>query len=140
MSRRLLTLLSCGSVVRLAWSDDGLWFATISYDKTICIYEAVPTATSDGAADALDSDEFANTPTFKYYLRWQKTVPTNPEACTFTPDSKYFIFTRREDNFLYYVALPAHTARPELNYTDKEFSISRINLNENDDSHISFSV
>lgn len=90
--------------------------------------------------DSIDQDEFARMPTFKYSLRWQKSLPNNPEACTFTPDSKYLIFCRRDDNHLYYVTLPAHSPSSETRYTDKDFHITALNLNENDDAHISFSM
>jgi hypothetical protein len=92
------------------------------------------------AGDPIDDDEYANIPTFKYRLRWQKTLPTNPEACTFTPDSKHLIFSRRDDNHLHYIALPAHSGMDEPAYTDKDFAVTRINTNENEDAHISFSM
>lgn len=103
----------------------------------VCLYEVVASTPS---VAPIDEDEFAQMPDFKYHLRWKKTLPTNPEACTFTPDSKYLIFTRRDDNHLNYVALPAHTSSSQPKYTDKDFSITRLNLNENDDAHISFSM
>lgn len=127
------------SVVRSVWSDDGLWFSTLSYDKTICLYEVVPELRETSGFD-VDTDDFAPKPTFSYHLRWRKSVPTNPEACTFLPGSTHFVYSRRDDNHLTYVTLPAHSSEQDVAYMGEEFETSSINLNENLDAHISFSM
>lgn len=135
-----MVFLGLHSVVRVAWSDDGLWFATLSYDKTVCLYEVVPSQENEAANDDIDTDEYAHTPTFTYHLRWQKTLPTNPEACIFTPDSKYLIFSRRDDNYLYSVQLPQYSTVQDSGYKEADIAVTLLNLNENEDAHISFSM
>jgi len=125
------------SVIRAAWSDDGLWFCTLGYDKTLCIYEASATSTP---SDTIDTDEFANLPHFTFRLRWKKTMPTNPEACIFLPDSTHLAYTRRDDNHINYIKLPPHSTDPDIEYADREFSTTKYNLNETQDAHISFCV
>lgn len=133
---RNASLIACGnSVVRAAWSDDGRWFCTAGYDKTLCIHEVI---VRDSLEDSIDTDEFANPPTFTHKLRWRKTLPTNPEACVFLPGSTHLAFSRRDDNHVQYVALPAHSDQDSPSYDAGAFTISRSNLNETLDSHISF--
>jgi hypothetical protein len=126
-------------VVRVAWSDDGLWFCSLSYDKSICIYEVIRRDPEE-EDDPIDTDDYARLPTFEYRLRWRKTIPTNPEACTFVPGSTHLVYTRRDDNFLNYVELPKHSAVLDAGYTDQDFPVTRYNINENQDAHISFSM
>ncbi|CAD6568239.1 MAG: hypothetical protein CYPHOPRED_002442 [Cyphobasidiales sp. Tagirdzhanova-0007] len=90
-------------IVRVAWSDSGLWFATLGYDKTLCIHEVLATPVSP---HPVDEDEFANIPTFTYARRLRKSFPTNPEACVFLPCSTHLAFSRRDDNHLHYIKLP----------------------------------
>lgn len=113
------------SVIRIAWSDNGLWFCSLGYDRKICLYEVIVTPPAERS---LDADEFANQPTFAYKLRWEKMLPSNPEAAVFLPESSYLVFSRRDDNQLHYINLAG----------DAEFEMSSYNLNENLDSHISF--
>jgi hypothetical protein len=121
--------------VRATWSDDGRWFCTAAYDKTLCIHEVVVSANE---SDSIDDDEFANPPSFTYKLRWRKTLPTNPEACLFLPGLTHLAFSRRDDNHISYVSLPEHSDEAEPSYDSEAFTISKCNLNETLDSHISF--
>lgn len=128
------------SIVRTAFSDDGLWFCTLAYDKSICVWEVVPSTNLAGDA-SLDNDEFAQTPEyFRYHLRWRKSLPTNPEACLFLPGSTHLAFTRRDDNHLQYIKLPEHSQQPDMVYSADAWEITRYNLNETLDAHISFSM
>lgn len=86
----------------------------------------------------IDDDDFANPPTFAYKLRWRKTLPSNPEACLFLPGSTYLAFSRRDDNHINYVAMPTHSAEDSPSYDQGAFAITKYNLNETLDSHISF--
>lgn len=125
--------------MRASWSDDGLWFCTLGYDRTLCIYETL--VRTIPVTDSIDTDEFANLPEFSYALRWKKSFPSNPEACTFLPGSTHLAFTRRDDNHLYYVSLPPHASDETVSYPEgSAFNITKYNLNENQDSHVSFCV
>ena len=140
LNHGLASLTPARSVVRVAWSPDGRWFCTAGYDRTLCVYEAVPLPAdaSSGSAE-LDDDEFASLPRFAFPLRWKKTFSSNPEACVFLPDSQYLAFSRRDDNHLNYVRLPSPSdSAAERDYPDEAWAITRYNLNETLDSHISF--
>ena len=127
----LIFIASPCSVVRLAWSDDGRWLCSAGYDRLLCVYEAIATESEPGE-EADDQDVYASIPELALTNRWKKTLPTNPEACVFLPDSSHLVYTRRDDNHLVYVRMPDDK--------QSDFESQAYNLNENLDSHISFCV
>ena len=126
-------------VVRVAFSPDGRYFATASYDKTIVIYQAVSPATtapvnsqtSNGAPeyahgdgddemdgielDSNDHPDIACDPTLRYEEIHRVKVDSNPEAILFHPQSTWLMYTLRNSHLMYYISLPLlHPTRPNL--------------------------
>lgn len=123
-------------IVKTAWSDDGRWVATIGYDKAVIIYEVVESAIVEENAllDGEEPDELAATPRVELVKRHTHTTKTNPEAAVFLPGSSHLVFSARDDHLLHYLRLPAASK------SDEDFSLSSINLNENNDAWVSFSM
>jgi COMPASS component SWD3 len=96
-------------VVRILWAPNGEYFATSSYDKTSCLSK-------------FDETNPQNSSLLKKF-NFKGAV----EAIAFTNDSKYFVVTARDDNYLYYVSLP-------------ELEITKYNMNSFGDDFISFTV
>eukprot|EP01091_Cochliopodium_minus_P017374 TRINITY_DN6792_c0_g1_i1.p1 TRINITY_DN6792_c0_g1~~TRINITY_DN6792_c0_g1_i1.p1 ORF type:complete len:384 (+),score=97.19 TRINITY_DN6792_c0_g1_i1:32-1183(+) len=72
-------------VVRCKWSDDGKYFATASYDKTVNLY------------GVKENGEFE----LKHNYQFLNVI----EAICFTVDSKQLVCGIRDDNHLYYLNL-----------------------------------
>ncbi|GAA96991.1 uncharacterized protein L969DRAFT_235362 [Mixia osmundae IAM 14324] len=111
-------------VVKTLFDDSGRWLASLGYDKQVVLYELEQVT--------LDEDE--DTPsthcsisTVSYVKRWSKQLGKNVEAGLFVGQT-HFVFTCRDDNHLQYVSLK------------DSFAIKLYNLNELQDSHISFSI
>ena len=143
----LQTFKSLKFVVRVAFSPDGRYFATASYDRTIVIYEATSPALAHDTSshsgpsgrvqvdedddmaeiiDPLDDANLAMDANLRYTEVHRLTFDSNPEAILFTPD--YLIFTLRSSSFIHYVHLG-------------DWEQSRKSLNPHPlDTHISFAV
>ncbi|KAK4689595.1 hypothetical protein P7C73_g497, partial [Tremellales sp. Uapishka_1] len=126
------TFSSTKFVVRTAFSPDGQYMATASYDRTVAIYSAVATAsTPDPDAlplDETDDERFASDPTLRYTETKRIKVDSNPESILFHPSSTYLLYTLRSSYLLYYVNLRT------LETTTKSFNPHPM------DTHLSFSV
>ncbi|GAA6028276.1 hypothetical protein JCM8097_006952 [Rhodosporidiobolus ruineniae] len=129
-------------IVRVVWSPDGRYLATLGYDKLIHIYRfslSASTSTSSDAPALLDDelpDPLAATPSVSLTLAHTVHTRTNPEAAVFLPDSRTLVWTAREDHLLHYQTVPA-----EGNETGEGgWAAESYNLNENGDAHISFSI
>ncbi|KAM0789352.1 hypothetical protein ACM66B_000183 [Microbotryomycetes sp. NB124-2] len=121
-------------VVRVAWSPDGRWLATLGYDKQVVLYE-VTEKRIPVAQDEEDDDELANAPRLEIEKRKTVQTKSNPEACIFLPDSAYFLWTTRDDNMLHELALPTG------GIGEQEWRETKFNLNENQQDHwVSFSI
>ncbi|KAK4048217.1 hypothetical protein OIV83_004922 [Microbotryomycetes sp. JL201] len=119
-------------VVRVAWSPNGRWLATLGYDKQIILYEVTEKRVAVQADD--DDDELATAPRFAIEQRKVIHTKTNPEACIFLPDSAHFLWTSRDDNLLHELVLP--TGDDVEGWQETKF-----NLNENQqDDWVSFSI
>jgi hypothetical protein len=142
-------------VVRVAWSESGRWWASIGYDKLVCVYEQV----EDVAGN--DQDVEGEPLKVSYVRRFSKSLQSNPEAILFTPGDTHLVYTRRDDVcaqccergvsltgltsvvcwkcFLHYISLPTNSGGPSRSSTSP-FETTPFNINENDDLHVSFSV
>ncbi|GAA5983325.1 hypothetical protein JCM10908_000242 [Rhodotorula pacifica] len=144
-------------IVKVAFSPDGEYLATLGYDKLIHIYRFVlsppPSHDSRPRIDAQedgDDDPLATCPIVKLDLAHTITTRTNPEAAVWLPVSvsagqrdggQWLVWTAREDNLLHYVKAPtATTGGEELSQQQQKWETEEWNLNENGDSFISFSI
>lgn len=149
----LQTFKSSKFVVRVAFSPDGRYFATASYDRHVVIYRATSSAvplTQMDEDDALildDTDDIAlaSDPTLRYEEVKRIKVDSNPESIVFHPASTYLLYTLRSSHLMYYVKLPA----PDTAQTDQgaatrgsdDWSIITKSFNPHPmDLHISFAV
>lgn len=76
-------------VVRVAFSPDGKWLATASYDRTIALYSLDP-ATGPAPPGGADDDELAEDPLdvacpLRWELRRNFECVGNPEGLVFGP-------------------------------------------------------
>ncbi|GAA5828733.1 hypothetical protein JCM11251_005855 [Rhodosporidiobolus azoricus] len=125
-------------IVRAAWSPDGQFIATLGYDKLIHLYRfSTFTSTSSADVPALLDDEapdlLASTPSVSLELVYSLTTRTNPEAAVFLPDSRWLVWSARDDHLLHYLNMPADGEEPQ-------WETETYNLNENGDAFVSFSV
>jgi WD40 repeat protein len=114
-------------VVRTAFSPDGRFLATCSYDKSINVYS---TNSSFSTTEDHREDAPVEVPKIQYKKDFSKKTSTNPETIVFHPSSSHLIYSCRDDNYLRYV---------DLN-SDTDYKVTSFNLNENQDNHVSFSV
>lgn len=140
-------------VVRCAFSNDGRWMATASYDRSIVLYEAVQAhaessrATERPSLDDEDDAELAEDPCLRYEERHRVETKTNPEALEFHPDGTHLIYTLRSSHLLYYISLPSPASSDATaesttgGTTEPPFSTSTKSFNPHPlDNHVSFSV
>lgn len=96
-------------VVRVAFSPDGEWFATASYDHSITLYRAQHTPPSDSdestAIDPDDDAELAAPPSLRYTPVHTIKTDTNPETLLFHPLSTYLLYTVRGSHEMGYCSL-----------------------------------
>lgn len=111
-------------VVRVAFSPDGRWLATASYDRTINVYENTHAPLLGVRADEYhavaeevgeevpiidreDDPELACEPGLGYVLRHTVKTEGNPEALLFHPRSEWVIWTERGGFEMKYLRLPS---------------------------------
>jgi hypothetical protein len=127
-------------VVRSAFSPDGRWLATASYDRTIVLYSATgpdhaPGEEEEDALDATDDPRLARDPALRYAPRHRIVLEHNPEAIVFDARGRYLLYTTRGSHWLTYVHLPSSDGPAG------EFTTSRKSFNVHpEDTHISFAV
>ncbi|GAA6047451.1 hypothetical protein JCM3770_001311 [Rhodotorula araucariae] len=127
-------------IVRAAWSPDGRYIATLGYDKLVLIYAitlSAPSSDSTAEIPALLDDEgpdpLATCPDVSLVLENSITSKSNPEAAVWLPDSKWLVWSAREDHLLRYVRVPGEGDAGAWKATE-------YNLNENGDAFVSFSI
>jgi WD40 repeat protein len=130
-SETIQTFKSNKFVVRVAFSADGKYMATASYDHTIVIYESdspLVEVDEDDVLDDTDDLSLASHPSLHYQELNRIKVDSNPEAILFHPSSTSLLYTLRASHLLYYVDL-----------TTGEVSTKSFNPHPMD-THVSFSV
>lgn len=144
----LQTLRHAKFVVRCAFSPDGRWLATASYDRTIVLYEdtqwdyrsrreVVAEEDEEDALDEGDDVALARDPSLRYEERHKILLDQNPESIVFDAGSRYLLYTTRASHLLRYVLLPDTGASS----TSSPFETRTKSFNPHpDDSHISFAV
>lgn len=150
VSRKVLQKLNDATkyIVKVVWSLDGKWVASISYDKGVLIYEVVTTESKDAEEETIllegeEADELAGNPKVELVKRFSHYAKSNPEGVAFLPSSDYLVFTAREDNLLRYIALPGKSVDEKKDgaLDEKEdWDITSYNLNPNGDAWVSFSM
>ena len=134
-SQSLQTFRSSKFVVRVAFSPDGAFIATASYDHNIVIYAATsPYHPPDDDEDATPLDEtddpaLARDPGLRYTEVRRLKVDSNPETLLFHPKSHWLMYTVRASHLLYYVKLD-----PSWEVKTKSFNPHPM------DTHVSFAV
>lgn len=119
----------------MAFSPDGEYFATASYDHSIVIYKS--TSTSSALAPEMDEDEamvlddgddinLACDPLLRYEEVHRIKVDSNPEAVLFADG--WLLYTLRSSHLLFYVKLGTWEK------ATKSFNPHPL------DTHVSFSV
>lgn len=120
-------------VVRVAFSQDGQYFATASYDHHIVIYKAISSALAppqdedeDMILDDSDDLNLACDPLLRYQEVHRIKVDSNPEAILFADG--WLMYTLRSSYLLFYVKVDTWEKRT------KSFNPHPL------DTHVSFSV
>ncbi|KAI5475485.1 WD40 repeat containing protein [Pseudohyphozyma bogoriensis] len=118
-------------IVRSVWSADGS-------DRLLQVYQVhyAPTEEPHVALDDEEPDELANPPKVSLILRHTVTAKSNPEAAAFLPSSSHLVYSARDDNVLRYLKLPSASGEDGKD----DWTTTGINLNENGDAWVSFSV
>ncbi|WVQ74371.1 hypothetical protein IAR50_003971 [Cryptococcus sp. DSM 104548] len=137
----LQTFSSTKYVVRVAFSPNGRFMATASYDRHIVIYEATtsalpPPADEDAIPlDATDDAFLACDPLLQFTEVHRCKLDSNPEALLFHPNSTWLLYTTRSSHELHYLALPGDSTDARLwTQTTKSFNPHPM------DTHVSFTV
>lgn len=124
--------------MRVAFSPDGRFLATASYDRNIVIYEAVSSWTAptqeedDLPLDDTDDPNLACDPQLRFVERHRVSVDANPEAILFHPNSQWLMYTVRSSHLLHYLRLDDSGMPWEV--ITKSFNPHP------QDTHVSFSV
>ena len=119
--------MSSKFVVRVAFSHDGMFLATASYDRHIVVYRAVtPALSNEEVLDDTDDANLACEPMLLYEECHRAKTDTNPEAIAFT--TEWLLYTLRSSHLLHYLHLGSWTTRT------KSFNPHPM------DTHVSFSV
>ncbi|WWC91850.1 uncharacterized protein L201_006797 [Kwoniella dendrophila CBS 6074] len=141
-SQTLQTFKSTKFVVRAAFSPNGNFMATSSYDHNIVIYAATSSAVpppldeDDMPLDDTDDILLASEPGLRYQEVHRIKVESNPEAILFHPDSTWLLYTLRNSHLLHYIRLPS-SERSEV----KDWGTTTKSFNPHPmDNHVSFSV
>ncbi|OCF34194.1 hypothetical protein I316_04144 [Kwoniella heveanensis BCC8398] len=140
----LQTFRSQKFVVRVAFSADGRYMATASYDHHIVLYHAVGPATpeplseDDIPLDESDDPLLASEPMLRYEEVHRVKVDSNPESIIFHPQSTYLMYTVRSSHLLYYLRLHQPSGSP-LGPRSWETITKSFNPHPMD-NHVSFSV
>lgn len=128
----LQTFRSLKFVVRVAFSPDGKYFATASYDRNVVVYQAIGEALApppDEDAMPLDDGDDPNLacePSLRYGECHRVSTESNPEALVFV--GEYLLYTTRSSHLLFYLRL-------------RDWSRSTKSFNPHPmDTHVSFSV
>ncbi|OCF61437.1 hypothetical protein L486_01085 [Kwoniella mangroviensis CBS 10435] len=143
-SQPLQTFKSTKFVVRVAFSPDGHFMATCSYDHHIVVYKAngsaVPPPLDEDDIPLDDTDDLllASEPTLRYHEVHRIKVDSNPEAILFHPESTWLMYTLRSSHLLYYARLPSSDdTMSEI----KDWETSTKSFNPHPmDNHVSFSI
>ncbi|BGP40411.1 hypothetical protein JCM10450v2_004394 [Rhodotorula kratochvilovae] len=129
-------------IVRAAWSPDSQHIATLGYDKLVHIYRftlSAPSSASSADTPALLDgelpDPLATCPDVSLVKVHSITAKSNPEAAVWLPDSKWLVWTAREDHLLRYVRVPDEGKEGVEAWEETHY-----NLNENGDAFVSFSI
>ncbi|WVQ84556.1 hypothetical protein IAT38_006710 [Cryptococcus sp. DSM 104549] len=137
----LQTFSSSKFVVRVAFSPNGQFLATASYDHTIVIYEADSSAVplphgDDMPLDDSDDPALACEPMLRFKEARRIVLDSNPEAILFHPKSTWLMYTTRSSHCLNYVRLPN-----QLGPEEEQWKIRTKSFNSHSmDNHVSFSV
>ncbi|ODN94860.1 hypothetical protein L198_05008 [Cryptococcus wingfieldii CBS 7118] len=142
ISREVLqTFVSAKYVVRVAFSPNGRFMATASYDRHIVVYEAIssalPPPLDDHSIplDATDDASLACEPLLRFAEAHRCKLDSNPEALLFHPNSTWLLYTTRSSHVLHYLSLPSDVTHPApWVYTNKSFNPHPL------DTHVSFAV
>lgn len=126
----LQTFRSTKFVVRTAFSTDGRWLATASYDKHVVVYEQEIDDEPEEVLDDEDDPYLACEPRMRYREHRRVKVEHNPEAILFHPNPLWLIFTTRSSHLMHYIPL----GRPDEAVRSKSFNPHPM------DTHVSFSV
>ncbi|KAK8853340.1 hypothetical protein IAR55_004044 [Kwoniella newhampshirensis] len=131
-------------VVRVAFSPDGQFIATASYDHHVVIYQATssahppPPKEDDIPLDDTDDPTLACEPELRYAEVHKIKVDSNPEAILFHPDSTWLMYTTRSSHLLTYVRLPAESIPT---HQQQRWEIKTKSFNPHPmDNHLSFAV
>lgn len=121
---------------KVCWAPDGRHVASLGYDKKVVIYafEQLPPAEGDEPTllEGEERDALAGEVRVRLEVVHEHATRTNPEGAVFLPGSDYLVYSCRDDNLLHYLSMPSG---------EKEgFDSTSVNLNENGDSWVSFSV
>ncbi|WRT70093.1 uncharacterized protein IL334_007087 [Kwoniella shivajii] len=142
--QQLQSFKSTKFVVRVAFSSDGTYMATASYDHSIVVYRAVasalppPSDDDDIPLDESDDPALACDPTLRYQEVYRIKVESNPEAILFHPQSTWLLYTVRSSHLLYYVRLPSQNDDVDVG-TEWEIKTKSFNPHPMD-THVSFAV
>nr|XP_031861630.1 uncharacterized protein CI109_002860 [Kwoniella shandongensis]KAA5528702.1 hypothetical protein CI109_002860 [Kwoniella shandongensis] len=134
------TFTSSKFVVRVAFSPDGQYIATASYDHHIVIYQATssahppPFTEDDIPLDETDDAQLACDPDLRYTEVHRIKVDSNPEAILFHPESSWLMYTTRSSHLLTYVRLPSSSTEGQWQVKTKSFNPHPM------DNHVSFAV
>lgn len=107
-SQPLQTFRSNKFVVRVAFSPDGQYMATASYDHSIVVYQSTSPliqTDEDDVLDDTDDPSLAGSPSLRYSEVKRVKVDSNPEAILFHPGSTSLLYTLRSSHLLYYLEL-----------------------------------
>lgn len=132
-------------VVRCAFSRDGRWLATASYDRTIVLYqdpEWDAPASSEDEEVGDDDPRLARDPVLRFHPVHKIVVDQNPEAIVFDAAGRYLLYTTRNSHVLTYIHLPTGPSpSPDPGSAPHAFPVSTKSFNVHpQDRHISFSV
>ncbi|GAA5863263.1 hypothetical protein JCM3774_000833 [Rhodotorula dairenensis] len=143
-------------IVKVAFSPDGNYLATLGYDRLINIYRFAlaphpadpPARNDDDAEDEEPEDPLSTCPEVTLELVHAIPTRTNPEAAVWLPmpagpdpAEAWLVWTAREDNLLHYVEAPPRSEMTSLEEArQQKWDTEEWNLNENGDSFISFSI
>jgi WD40 repeat protein len=147
LTREALQTFTSGKfVVRVAFSHDGKFLATASYDHTVCVYvaEEAGTNTEDevdpDTLDETDDAALAASPSLRYALVHTVRTDANPEALLFHPAADWLLYTVRASHELHYLRLPTPSTATVAAGTETWGARTKSFNPHPLDSHVSFAV